>query len=270
MSDARIIQNLETVWSTIDCLSTPLSEEQWRLPTDCPGWTVKDLVAHMTGSECTLLGRPAPEHVPPLSGALPNAIAERNEVHVDYRRSQPGRMVLQEFREVTADRLRALRSLSEEEFSQRSWTPIGTGTYRDLMQMRIFDCYVHEQDIRRAIGQPGNLDGFPARHALRSAASLIARVLGERVELPEGTTVVFDVTGATSERWGYIAQGTGLHPLPQATDSPSAQLTLDFETFLPLVCGRMAPEGALVEQRVRIQGDPVLGREVLMHLNVLF
>jgi len=270
MSDPQIIENLETVWNTIDVLCVPLSEEEWQLPTECPDWTVKDLVAHMTGIECVLLGRPAPEHVPARAGTLPNAIAERNEVHVDYRRSQPGRMVLEEFREVTADRLRALRSLGEEAFSQRSWTPIGTGTYRDLMQMRIFDCYVHEQDIRRAIGRPGNLDGFLASHALRSAAALITRVLGERVELPEGTTVVFNVAGATSERWGYIAQGTGLHPLPEAPDSPSAQLTLDFETFLRLVCGRMAPEGALVEQRVRIQGDPVLGREVLMHLNVLF
>lgn len=270
MSDARIIQNLETVWSTIDCLCTPLSEEQWRLPTDCPGWTVKDLVAHMTGSECTLLGRPAPEHVPPLSGALPNAIAERNEVHVDYRRSQPGRMVLQEFREVTADRLRALRSLTEVEFAQRSWMPIGVGTYRDLMQMRIFDCYVHEQDIRRAIGQPGNLDGFLARHALRSAASVIARVLGERVELPDGAGLVFDVTGPTSERWGYIAQGAGLHPLPEAPYSPSLELSLNLETFLRLVCGRMEPQVCLAEHRVSVQGDPVLGQEVLTHLNVLF
>jgi len=270
MSDARIIQNLETVWSTIDGLCTSLSAEQWQLATGCPGWTVKDLVAHMTGSECTLLGRPAPEHLPARVGTLPNAIAERNEIHVDYRRSQTGRIVLEEFREVTADRLRALRSLSEEEFSQRSWTPIGTGTYRDLMQMRIFDCYVHEQDIRRAIGHPGNLDGFLARHALRSAASLITRLLGERVELPEGTTVVFDVTGATSERWGYVVQGTSLHPLPQVPGSPSLELSLDFETFLRLVCGRMEPQVALEEHRVRIQGDPVLGREVLMHLNVLF
>ncbi len=270
MSEARIIQNLATLWDNIDRLCTPLSEEQWQLSTDCPDWTVKDLVAHMTGSECVLLGQPAPEHVPARAGTLPNVLAERNEVHVDYRRSQPSHVVLKEFREVTADRLRALRSLSEEEFSQRSWTPIGTGTYRDFMQMRIFDCYVHEQDIRRAIGQPGNLDGFLARHALRSAAALITRVLGERVELPEGTTVVFNVAGATSERWGYIAQGTGLHPLPEAPDSPSAQLTLDFETFLRLVCGRMEPQVALAEHQVRIQGDPVLGREVLMHLNVLF
>jgi len=270
MSDARIIQNLATVWDNIDRLCTPLSEEQWQLSTDCPSWTVKDLVAHMTGSECVLLGRAAPEHAPARAGTLPNAIAERNEVHVDYRRSQPGHNVLEEFREVTADRLRALRSLGEEAFSQRSWTPIGTGTYRDLMQMRIFDCYVHEQDIRRAIGRPGNLDGFLAKHALRSAATLIGRVLGERVELPEGTSFVFNVTGALSERWGYVAQATRLNPLPQAPDSPSVHLTLDFETFLRLVCGRIAPQVALAEHRVCIKGDSVLGQEVLTYLNVLF
>lgn len=270
MSDPQIIENLETVWNTIDVLCVPLSEEEWQLPTECPDWTVQDLVAHMTGIECVLLGRPAPEHVPARAGTLPNAIAERNEVHVDYRRSQLGRMVLEEFREVTADRLRALRSLGEEAFSQRSWTPIGTGTYRDLMQMRIFDCYVHEQDIRRAIGRPGNLDGFLASHALRSAAILIGRVLGERVHLLEGTTFVLNVTGAMSERWGYVARGTCLHPLPEIPASPSLELSLDFETFLRLVCGRIAPQVALAEHRVCIEGDSVLGLAVLTHLNVLF
>jgi uncharacterized protein (TIGR03083 family) len=101
MSEARIIQNLATVWDNIDRLCTPLSEEQWQLSTDCPDWTVKDLVAHMTGSECVLLGQPAPEHVPARAGTLPNVLAERNEVHVDYRRSQPSHVVLKEFREVT-------------------------------------------------------------------------------------------------------------------------------------------------------------------------
>lgn len=32
---------------------TTLSDEEWRAPTDCPGWTVKDITAHVLGNlEC--------------------------------------------------------------------------------------------------------------------------------------------------------------------------------------------------------------------------
>ena len=99
---------------------------------------------------------------------------------------------------------------------------------------------------------------------------MITRVLGERVELPEGTNVVFNVTGGTSERWGYVTEGRCLRQLPEPPVSSSVQLTLDFETFLRLVCGRMEPQVALTEHRVRVQGDPALGQEVLTHLNLLF
>ena len=38
-------------------------------------------------------------------------------------------------------------------------TPAGPDTYGRFMRVRIFDCWMHEQDIRRAVGRPGHVEG---------------------------------------------------------------------------------------------------------------
>jgi len=38
------IGKLEHVWSSLSALGASLTPDEWNLPTDCPGWTVKDHV----------------------------------------------------------------------------------------------------------------------------------------------------------------------------------------------------------------------------------
>ena len=49
------------VWASVLEATEGLTEEQWSLPTSCPGWDVSDQVAHLSGVELMLLGEPAPE-----------------------------------------------------------------------------------------------------------------------------------------------------------------------------------------------------------------
>src|SRR5579875_3766379 len=157
MHEQETIANLAAVWRSIEGVCAELDEGQWALPTDCPGWSVKDQLSHIVGTEATLLGRPAPDHAPANAGTLRNGLAERNEVQVDYRRPRSGAEVLDEFREVMAARLAALRAMDATEWDREVQTPVGPGTVREFMQIRIFDCWVHEQDIRRAVGRSGSL-----------------------------------------------------------------------------------------------------------------
>ena len=61
MSDQETVANMERVWQAIIALGSTLTEQEWKTPTDCPGWTVQDQVAHMLGSESRLLGLPVPD-----------------------------------------------------------------------------------------------------------------------------------------------------------------------------------------------------------------
>src|SRR6202034_3221376 len=69
------------------------------------------------------------------------------------RRARPGAAVLDEFLEVTGRRLAELTGFSEERFEQVGPSPIGQVPYREFMWTRAFDSWVHEQDMRRAIGR---------------------------------------------------------------------------------------------------------------------
>ena len=65
MTDQELVDIMERVWQSIAGLCSPFTERDWKTPTDCPGWSVQDQLSHLAGSECRLLGRPAPDHTPP-------------------------------------------------------------------------------------------------------------------------------------------------------------------------------------------------------------
>src|SRR5262245_60771985 len=102
VADQQLVERLAEVWASISEFAGDLDEAHWKLPTECPGWTVQDNLAHLAHIEGRLLGRPDPDHE--LPSDLPhvkNSFGRINERFVDARRSWRGADVLAEFREVT-------------------------------------------------------------------------------------------------------------------------------------------------------------------------
>ena len=131
----------------------PLFEPDW---TRLPGWRVTDVVAHLVGTESSLAGDPTPEDGTDVTD-LPhvrNGIAAFNEKWVHALREETPEAMLARFREVTARRTEQLRGMSQDDCDAPSWTPAGDGTYGRFMQIRIYDCWLHELDIRDAVGRP--------------------------------------------------------------------------------------------------------------------
>ena len=187
----QMVDLMESVWRSIDGLCSSLTPDQWATPTECPGWAVQDQVSHLVGSECRILGRPAPEHEPSDTSHVRNEVGQGNEVLVDYRRQFSGAEVLAEFREITAERLTLLRAMSEEDFAAETPNPLGSGPYTDMLAIRIYDAWVHEQDMRRALGIPGHLDGPVAQHSYGRTRAAMPFVVGRKVKPDDGSTVVF-------------------------------------------------------------------------------
>src|SRR5829696_5232374 len=220
MGDRPVVAELAETWASLVALGRELAADDWDRPTDCPGWTVRDQYSHVVRTESAMLGR---EPSPPL-GAFPphvrNPIGEGNERDVTLRRDRPGPEVLAELEEVTAARLAALRAMDDADFAAESWGPVGPGTYEDFMAIRVFDCWVHEQDVRRAVGRPGHLSGAAVDRSLASAVGTMPYVVGKRAGAPEGASVAFDVTGATARRWAVRVDGGRARPLPEVPRDP--------------------------------------------------
>lgn len=267
MGAQEVVDRMEAVWRSIDELCSSLGSDDWKKPTECPGWTVQDQLAHLAGNESRILGRPEPEHMPGDLSHTRNPIGESNEVQVDYRRPWPPEKVLEEFREVTSERLEQLRSMSEEDFEAESWTPVGQGTVADLIGIRAFDAWVHEQDIRRAVGRSGHLDGPVAEHALERIASAMPFVVGKKVAPDDGTTVVFEITGPIRTSIPVGMEGGRGQRLDRPPSDPTVKLAMDLETFNCLGCGRGDP--AVLAGRVTITGDEELGRRVVENMGFM-
>lgn len=116
----------------VTALVADLSEEQAATPVPaCPGWTVHDLVAHLSGAAVDIVGGNLDG-----VGSPPWTAAQ-----VDARRDVPIPELLATWAEVSPqleDGLRAFGGL--------------------LASLGVADAWNHEQDLRGALGAPGGAD----------------------------------------------------------------------------------------------------------------
>lgn len=266
-ADTALVDALADVWSSIDAFAADLTEAEWKAPTDCPGWTVQDNVAHIVGIESVILGRTTPRGGDVDAPHVKNDIGRSNEVWVDAFRNRSGATVLTEFRAVTEERLATLRD-PDLDFGADAWTPVGPGTVRDMIPFRIFDSWIHEQDMRRAVGRPGGWDGPAARLSLDRIAGVMPMIVGKRAQAPDGTTVVFEITGPAPRALAIGVEGGRANVLDGLDREPTVRLAMDADAWVRLSCGRGEPED--VERSVTVAGDQDLARAITRSMNFMF
>jgi uncharacterized protein (TIGR03083 family) len=265
------VEMLEHVWRSIAELGSSLDETRWKAPTECPGWTVQDNLVHITALEKFILGDPLPfGDVPDDLPHVKNDIGRSNERWIESRRSWTGADALAEFVATTRSRIAQLRELDDAGFAADSWTPMGPGTVAQLLGFRIFDSWVHEQDMRRAVDRPGDLDSAAAHFSTQMMLDVLPYVVGKKVGAPEGSTVVLSLTGPIEATTAVLVTDGRARALDAAPDVPSVAVVLPSDTYARLACGRTHPDEALVAGVVAIDGDVELGGAVVRELNYMF
>jgi len=269
MANPPLVDMMEKVWLSITGLCERFSEVEWQTPTDCPGWSVQDQIAHMAGSESRLLDRPAPQHTPPDLSHVKNEGGERNEILVDWRRSWSGAEVLQEFKSLIQERLVVLHSLSDTSLDEEVETPTGVTTIREQLNRRIYDAWSHEQDIRRALNLPGHMDGSVPRHVFERTLMAMPYVVGRKVKPDDGATVVIEVTGSISGVVSIEVNGDRANRLDDVPPHPTVSLRMDFQTFTCLGCGRWDTAGVVTSGKVVIAGNQDLGENIIHQMAIV-
>ena len=92
-----------------------------------------------------------------------------------------------------------LEAMSQEEWDAESFTPAGKDTFGRFMQIRVFDCWLHEQDMRDAVGRPGHESGLAVDVTLDEMTTALGFVVGKKAGAQPGDRVTFALTdgGAT-------------------------------------------------------------------------
>lgn len=238
MIPTDLIDKLEHTWHATSEFCAALTETEWKTPSQLPGWTVQDLLSHMIGTERALEGLGSTAHKAPKVDYVKNPIGAANENEVDARRNQPGADVLKEWNDIVATRLATLRNGDDAYFDEPTMTPTGPGTRADFLHIRILDCWLHDQDMRRVLNRTGNEGGPAAEHTMDRLIRTIPIVVGKRAATPEGKSVAFIVNGAVKrELICTVVDGRAQVAPGTATDA-LATLTMDSDTFFQLATGR--------------------------------
>ncbi|MDH6111802.1 uncharacterized protein (TIGR03083 family) [Kitasatospora sp. MAP12-15] len=270
MTDNQAVQAYTDAWTqsieSISELVAPLPSDSWNRATECPGWSVRDIVSHVIAVESELLGDPRPIHsLPSDLRHIKDELSRYLELPVDKRRCHTTPEMTGELDYVIIRRSRALRTARTEAVDTVRF-PGGPFSfdlpYHQLLRMRVFDVWVHEQDLRRALRTPGNLASPAALISRDLLVDGLPKVVAKLAGAPAGSTVALDVTGPVEFLRTVRVDENGRGSVDgQITLGPDVQLTLDWETFLRLATGRTRPEA--VTGAVRVDGDTELAGRIL-------
>jgi uncharacterized protein (TIGR03083 family) len=260
-----------TVRSVIDLGRTTRPGDE-SLPTDCPGWSVLDQVAHVASAEAMVAGEPQPDVDVSAHAHVRHAFGERMEKYVESRRGRSLEEVLDELEERLEERLGVYRSGTE-------WAdtpvqgPFGPTTLGALLSVRVFDIWMHEQDIREALGRPGDLESGAASHTVAQLFAALPRIVAKTAAIEPGNAVVLDLTGPTTGRAGARVEerdGRAIGvPLftGEADDHPdvvTTSLTMSTQVATRLAGGRRRPE----DVHVVVHGDEAVAQRVLAAMTI--
>ncbi len=265
-----------TAQAVID-LAFPCSDEDFDKPTECPGWTVKDQLSHVVSLESALAGRPDPQVEVPDYPHVHNDIGRTMEAGVELRRSRPGKEIVAELQHVMARRLGQLRDTDLTETTLVD-SPLGEVEFGKLLRMRIRDLWCHEQDIRAALGRPGDLDSAAAALFCEFALDQLPKVVVKRAEVEPGKVVMLELTGPVVARTGVrvaqeadgsisghvmFSRGTDeTGPIPVIGKTTSIQMST--EAFTRRAAGRRSTE----ELHYSVHGDEAVAKRVLDELTL--
>jgi uncharacterized protein (TIGR03083 family) len=267
----RATAALAETWGSLAEVCADLSATEWARPTECPGWDVKDQISHVIGIERTIMGEPLPEWDAPPAAHVRNDVATMNERWVGVRRARSGPEVRAEFVEVAATRLARLEACTEDEWAAPGWSPVGDVPHAVFMEVRVFDCWVHEQDVRRALDRPGGCGNGASALSLDRVQGAMPFVVGKQAGCPEGTAVRFEVSGPGRDARAFTiaVEGGRARPVGDEVD-PAVTLSLSGVDFTRLGCGRATAAQVEAAGGVAVTGDAAAGRRVLGAMNFMF
>lgn len=258
-------------------LAAACNDKDFDKPTDCPGWSVKDHVSHVTSVELQLLGRPDPRVEVPESKHIRTSFGKVIENGVELRRSRPGKDVATELQRLIPERIGRLRDASLTLETMVAFMgaerPLG-----EALKVRISDVWCHEQDMRAALGRPGNLDSPAAAVWVDTILRRLPDVVVDKARIEPGRVVMIELTGPIIARSGVRVdtdengQPVGRLMFSGGTDEtgpiPAIGKTTSLQMSTEAFTRRAAGRRSVAELRYSVHGDDEVARRVLEALTL--
>lgn len=258
MTDPTTIRAaLEESFDALEALGADLTSAEWKAPSLCPDWTVRGVFEHLVGIENALVSWvPDAANTPPpfrLASTFAKEVAGSDSA-----------TFMECVRDVLARRRRDLAVLSPSDLAQPSWTPVGPGTYGRFMDIRVFDFWVHERDITTPLARTTDDTGTRAELALAEVEGSLGYIVGKKVGLPDGQSIVFHLSGPLARDITVVVDGRArvVDEIPEA----DVEIWTDTLTFIQLACGRIDPQEPIDLGTIHWRGDAEIGERAARNL----
>ena len=242
-----------------------LSADAWHHPSACASWEVCDVVGHLTlGAEfyaSTVARGVQGDTVPPAGAPLPG-VREREAVSafsaqrsIAYR-ERLGDQLLATFTGRTAQFYQLLQSLGPQDWEKPCYHPLGLRPAQQFITMRLLELAMHAWDIQSALDPTAALfpDSLPVfMERVPGIVSLLRMQPDVRRLGP--LRCRFTVTGAVPSQYDLLMTADQVRVESSGATAADVTCRCDTETFVLLMYGRLAPQAAVVNERLVVEGD---------------
>jgi uncharacterized protein (TIGR03083 family) len=248
-----------------------LDPADWERSTVCPGWQVHDVVAHVLHDYIRKLSgsRDSRAIAPEQGESLPVYLARANQDFVDTAASWSPRVLIDLIGHLgpQLDELWAGQDMDRLGWTV-SWAdpdrpaPVWLDVAREYTEY-----WVHQQQVRDAVGRPGADDQRLARPVTDTFLRAVPYTLRELTPAP-GTAVQIRVTGPGGGDWTVLRRaGWWSLDSGEPDGRPAARVEISSDGLW-----RVATRGIPVDAALRqatISGDQVLGAAVLHLVSII-
>jgi len=255
-------------------LLTGLEPAEWAAPTECPAWSVKGIALHLLADDLSLLSRQRDEEPP---GVAIEPGSSFDELFVALDRFNERWVEAASF--FSTPLLVELLGLSGE-WTERfygsadpdrpaevvAWIGPDPAPYWLVTAREYFERWIHQLQIRRAVGRPGLHD---ARFVLPAVAVAVRGFPQGLAALPaaDATTVTISIAEHDAA-WTVRSDGQRWALFDGGPDEPTVTLPLDLDSAALLFSRALT--SAELGERVQPKGDSDLGALIVAGLAAFF
>ncbi len=244
-------------YDAIEGLCGRMTAPEWQVQSLCPDWKARDVVQHLAMMERVMAGwMPGSADEVPDFGRVAHFTEEMAALDDTAFAGQ--------VTEIFGARRVDLAKLTQDDLDRPSWTPVGVKTFGRFLEIRIFDFWVHERDITTPLGWPTDDSGPPAEIALAEVTGSLGYIVGKRIGLPDGASIVFHLTGPLARDLSVAVEGRAR--VVDHVGHPDVEVTVDSLTFMQLACGRIDPQEQIDAGRITWSGNGELGERAARNL----
>jgi len=258
-------------------LLSELTEEDWRKPTICAGWTVKDIALHLLGDDIGLLSRKRDgfDYLTSLGNPaaldswdeLVKYINERNDVWVQATRRMSSRLLCKLLALTGEELHQYFASLDPSAIGDAvSWAgPAPAPVWLDVAR-EYTERWVHQQHMRDAVNKPGLKEPRYFAPVLDTFVRTLPHSYKD-VQANDGTVIRLIISGTSGGDWCLLRKQQQWKLGKASTARADATVLIDQESAWRLFTRGMSENEVL--PHVTIEGNQQLGLHVLHTVSII-